>query len=192
MFGITSRPLASPVSLRAVGRLVRVVSLVTALAACSPAYNWRSVTNAADGYSIELPAKPTVDERSVDIAGRPMTMRVQAAHAQGAVFAIGVIVLPGDDAQLRRTVTDYVRTSLARNLGVAAEGRAVQVPLAAGGNVEGMALELSGAAGAGHEHKTLRVWIVARGNHVYEATLVAGQQPPQEQVDQFFQSFKLF
>ncbi|RKP49536.1 hypothetical protein D7S89_10795 [Trinickia fusca] len=178
--------------MRGVGRFARVVSLAAALAACSPAYNWRTVTNAADGYSIDLPAKPTVDERPVDIAGRPMTMKVQAAHAQGAVFAVGVIVLPGDDAQLRRTVADYVRTSLARNLGVAAEGRAVQVPLAAGGNVEGVALELSGAAGAGHEHKTLRAWIVARGNHVYEATLVAGEQPAQEQVDQFFQSFKLF
>lgn len=162
------------------------------LAACSPAYDWRTVTDSADGYAIDLPAKPTVDERPIDIAGTPMRMRMRIADAQEAVFAVGTIALPSDDPQLQRAVLDYLRAGLARNVGAPADARAAQVPLAAGGQVTGLEIDVSGKAGAEHERKTIHARLVARGRHVYQATIVAGREPPQEQVDQFFQSFKLF
>lgn len=148
--------------------------------------------NNADGYTIDLSAKPTLDERQIEIDGTPMKMRMQAAHAEGAVFAVGTVTLPSDDARLRQTVLDYLRTGLARNLGAAPDARATQVPLAAGGAVPGLEMSVSGAAGAQHEHRTIEVRLVARGNHVYQATIVADKAQPQEQIDQFFESFKLY
>ncbi|TKC89820.1 hypothetical protein FAZ69_11530 [Trinickia terrae] len=169
-----------------------VAVLGCTLAACSPDYDWRTVTNNADGYTIDLPAKPMSDERDVDIGGRPMKMKMQSAHAEGAVFAVGTVILPDDDPQLRQSVLDYLRTGLARNLGAAPDARATQVPLAAGGDVPGVEMSVSGDAGEKREHKTIEVRLVARGRHVYQATIIADKALPQEQVDQFFQSFKLY
>jgi hypothetical protein len=162
------------------------------LAACSPTYDWRTVTDNADGYAIDLPAKPTEDERPVDIAGTPMPMHMRAAHVAGAVFAVGAIVLPNDDPQLQKTVLDYLRTGLARNVGATPDARTVHVPLATGGELPALEIAVSGAAGAEHRHKVLHAWIVARGRHVYQAAIAADLEPPHEQTDQFFSSFKVF
>jgi hypothetical protein len=162
------------------------------LAGCSPAYNWRTVNDNVAGYAIDLPAKPTLDERALDIAGTPMRMRVRAANAQEAVFAVGTIALPSDDPQLQRAVLDFLRAGLARNVGASADARATEIPLAAGGQVPGLEIDVSGNAGAGREHRTIHALLVARGKHVYQAAIIAGREPPREQVDQFFQSFKLF
>ncbi|QCP51610.1 hypothetical protein FAZ95_02095 [Trinickia violacea] len=163
-----------------------------ALTACSPDYDWRTIMNSADGYTIDLPAKPLNDERDVDIGGARMKMKMQSAHAEGVVFAVGTVILPSDDPQLRQAVLDYLRTGLARNLGAAPEARTTQVPLAAGGMVPGLEMSVSGDAGEKREHRTIQVRLVARGKHVYQAAIIADKAPPQEQVDQFFQSFKLY
>jgi hypothetical protein len=159
---------------------------------CSPTYNWRTITDNTDGYTIDLPAKPTLDERPIDIAGSAMPMHMRAAHVRGAVFAVGTIVLPSDDPRLQRTVLDYLRTGLARNVGAVADARSVQVPLTGGGQVPALEIAVSGTAGAKHERKVIRAWLVARGSHVYQATIAADEPPLSEQSDPFFESFKVF
>jgi hypothetical protein len=181
-----------PAKLAVVRAALGAVVLGCALTACSPDYDWRTIMNNADGYMIDLPAKPMNDERDVDIGGARMKMKMQSAHTEGAVFAVGTVILPSDDPQLRQTVLDYLRTGLARNLGATPEARATQVPLAAGGVVPGLEMSVSGDAGEKREHRTIQVRLVARGKHVYQATIIADKTPPQEQVDQFFQSFKLY
>ncbi|RDU99946.1 hypothetical protein [Trinickia dinghuensis] len=164
---------------------------VTLAAACSPAYNWRTVTDAAEGYAIDLPAKPFADERQVDIAGNALPMHVRAAHTQGAVFSIAVIDLPRDDDQLRQAVAGALRGALARNVSAAPAEHAVQVPVAAGAAAPGVDVVATGAAGEVHEQRTIHAWIAARGRHVYQAAVIAAHMPPQEQSDQFFGSLKL-
>jgi hypothetical protein len=117
---------------------------------------------------------------------------MRAAHVAGAVFAVGTIDLPSDDPQLQRTVLDYLRTGLARNLGTAALERPIEVPLAAGGQVPALEIAVSGNAGAQSEHKVIHAWLVARGKHVYQAAIAADEALPHEQSDQFFESFKVF
>lgn len=174
-------------------RLAAGAALTAAvLAGCSPTYDWRTITDNSDGYAIDLPAKPTEDDRAIEIAGQSLPMHMRAAHLKGAVFAVGTIVLPSDDPQLQRTVLDYLRTGLARNLGVPPNARAIGVPLAAGGQVPALEIALSGTAGDEHEHKMLHAWLVARGKHVYQAVIAADRAPPPEQSDQFFGSFKVF
>lgn len=175
-------------------RLAAIVFVLAALAmaGCSPAYDWRTVTDSENGYAIDLPAKPLADERPIDIAGTTMRMHVRSAHAAAAVFAVGTVAMPSDDPQVQRTVLDYMRDGLARNVGAKPDTRAVDMPLAGGGRVPALELDVSGPAGATGRHKMIHAWLVARGRHVYQVTIVAGEAPPKEQSDQFFQSFKLF
>ena len=164
---------------------------VTFASACSPAYNWRAVTDAAEGYSVDLPAKPTEDERLVAIAGQTMPMHVRAAETQHAVFAIAVVDLPRDDAQLGQAVADELRHALARNVSASPVEHAVQVPVSTGAAVLGFVIVATGSAGEAREQRTIHAWIAVRGRHVYQAAIIAAQAPPQEQSEQFFGSPKL-
>jgi hypothetical protein len=85
------------------------------LSACSPTFDWRTIMNNDNGYTVDFPAKPGNDERQIDIDGRPMTMAMQTAEAGHAVFAVGTVNLPGDDQQTQRAALDFLRTGLARH-----------------------------------------------------------------------------
>lgn len=163
-----------------------------ALLACTPAYDWRTVMNNDDGYEVTLPAKPRSEERKIEIAGQPMTMRMQTAEAGDAVFAVGTVVLPSADPALQRATLDFLQQGLARNVSAQPAARAAQIDLAAGGRVLGSEIEVNGASGEKRESRTIHARFVARGTHVYQVAIVSDKAPPQEQADQFFTSFKLF
>jgi hypothetical protein len=175
-----------------VRRLVGVLTLGAALAGCSPTYDWRTIMNNDNGYTVDLPAKPSNDARQIEVGGTPMQMAMQTAEAGKAVFAVGTLMLPSDDPQMQRTALDFLRTGLARNVSARPDAHAVQIPLAAGGQVPGLEMTLSGKAGEQHETRTIYARFVAHGRHVYQAAIIASQPLPQEQVDQFFQSFQLY
>ncbi|WP_425485193.1 hypothetical protein [Burkholderia guangdongensis] len=187
-------PTAFPHSLRPLFRSLRHFAAVScacaALTACSPHYDWRTLHSDA-GYTIDLPAKPTVDERTLVIAGVPMKMRMQAAHLSDAVFAVGTVMLPDDRDETRRAALDYLREGLSRNLGGAAQITSVAVPLASGGAVDALELRVAGAAGQDHARKTIVARILARGRHAYQVVAIADAPLPPEQLDQFFGSLKL-
>ena len=170
------------------------LAVCTVLAGCSPTYDWRTVSDSTNGYAVDLPAKPTLDERTVEIDGKPLSMRMRIAEAGDAVFAVGTVTLPTADAAAQQHVLDYLRAGLARNVGASATVQSVTIPVATGGSVPGLSLDVSGMArtDAGAEHRTIRARILARGAHIYEVTVVARGDLPPEQLDQFFGSFKLF
>ncbi|MBN3755752.1 hypothetical protein G3N95_22605 [Paraburkholderia sp. Tr-20389] len=169
-----------------------VLSAGWLLAACSPTYDWRTIMNNDNGYTIDLPAKPTTDQRQIDIGGTPMNMSMQIAEAGDAVFAVGTVMLPSDDPQMQRTALDFLRSGLAHNLGSAPNAHVTAIPLAAGGQVEGLEMTFSGKAGPKQETRTMHARLVAKGRHVYQAAVIASKEPPPEQVEQFFTSFKLY
>ncbi|HEY1998801.1 hypothetical protein [Paraburkholderia sp.] len=175
-----------------VRRLVGVLTLGAALAGCSPTYDWRTIMNNDNGYTVDLPAKPSNDARQIEVGGTPMQMAMQTAEAGKAVFAVGTLMLPSDDPQMQRTALDFLRTGLARNVSARPDAHAVQIPLAAGGQVPGLEMTLNGKAGEQQETRTIYARFVAHGRHVYQAAIIASQPLPQEQVDQFFQSFQLY
>jgi len=162
------------------------------LAACSPTYDWRTIMNNDNGYTVDLPAKPTTDQREINIGGTPMNMSMQIAEADHAVFAVGTVMLPSDDPQVQRTALDYLRSGLAHNLGSEPDSHITEIPLAAGGQVQGMEMTFSGQAGPKHETRIMHARLVAKGRHVYQAAVIASKEPPAEQVEQFFGSFKLY
>lgn len=172
--------------------LVCVLTLGAALAACSPTYDWRTIMNNDNGYTVDLPSKPSDDARQIEVGGTSMKMAMQTAEAGTAVFAVGTLMLPSDDPQTQRAALDFLRTGLARNVSAAPDARPVQIPLAAGGQVPGLEMKLSGKVGEDKESRTVYARLVAHGRHVYQAAIIASQPLPQEQVDQFFQSFQLY
>lgn len=179
--------------LRAVlGQMTCVLALSAVLGACSPTFDWRTVMNNDNGYTVDLPAKPGNDQRAVQIDGTPMQMAMQTAEAGDAVFAVGTVMLPNDSEAMQRAALDFLRTGLARNVGAAPDAHAVQIALAAGGQVPGLEMKLSGAAGSQHEARTVYARLVAHGRHVYQAAIIASGPIQQEQVDQFFSSFQLY
>lgn len=175
-----------------VGTAAAALALGVALSACSPTFDWRTVMNNDNGYTVDFPAKPGNDQRAVQIDGTPMQMAMQTAEAGNAVFAVGTVMLPDDSDATQRAALDFLRAGLARNVGAAPDAHAVQIPLAAGGKTPGLEMTVSGAAGAKHESRTVYARLVARGRHVYQAAIIADQPLPQEQVDQFFSSFQLY
>lgn len=181
MFRMTARP----------GVMLFLLAAL-ALTACSPAYDWRTITDNTNGYAIDLPAKPLIDERPIDIAGTRMRMHVRAARAANAMFAVGTVAMPSNAPQLQRTVLGAMRDALARNVGAKPGARSIEVPLADGSHVPALELDVSGPVGATGKRKTIHAWLIARGNHVYQASIIADDAPPKEQTDQFFHSFKVF
>lgn len=144
------------------------------------------------GYTVDFPAKPGNDQRAVQVGGTPMQMAMQTAEAGNAVFAVGTVMLPDDAEATQRAALEFLRAGLARNVGAAPDAHAVQIPLAAGGQVLGLEMKVSGEAGAQHEMRTVYARLVARGRHVYQAAIIASGPLPQEQVEQFFSSFQLY
>jgi hypothetical protein len=193
-------PLSLPSYLRSslpsyVSTLVAQVAgaaLLASLIACSPTYDWRTVSNTASGYSVDLPAKPGSDERRIDVDGTPMRMRMQTAEVSGAVFVVGTLDLPDARPATQQKALTFLRAGLARNVGAPPEGHAVAVPVAAGGSVEGVDMELAGKAGTKSESRTIHARLVVKGARAYQLAIVGREQPAPEQVDQFFQSFKLY
>jgi hypothetical protein len=166
--------------------------LGAALSACSPTFDWRTVMNNDNGYTVDFPAKPGNDQRPVQIGGTAMPMAMQTAEAGNAVFAIGTVMLPDDQEATQRAALAFLRDGLARNVGAAPDAHAVQIPLAAGGQVLGLEMKLSGEAGSQHEMRTVYARLAARGRHVYQAAIIADKPLQPEQVEQFFSSFKLY
>nr|WP_245841147.1 hypothetical protein [Paraburkholderia ribeironis] len=176
----------------AAGTAACALALGVALGACSPTFDWRIVMNNDRGYTVDFPAKPGNDQRAVQVGGTPMQMAMQTAEAGNAVFAVGTVMLPDDAEATQRAALEFLRAGLARNVGAAPDAHAVQIPLAAGGQVLGLEMNVSGEAGSQHEKRTVYARLVARGRHVYQAAIIASGPLPQEQVEQFFSSFQLY
>ncbi|WP_342802397.1 hypothetical protein [Paraburkholderia panacisoli] len=190
-----TRPAGSPGASSGLPRgraVLGTLALGVALSACSPTFDWRTIMNNDNGYTVDFPAKPGNDQRAVQIDGAPMQMAMQTAEAGNAVFAVGTVMLPDDHEVTQRAALDFLRDGLARNVGAAPDAHAVQIPLAAGGKVPGLEMKLSGEAGSQHEMRTVYARLAARGRHVYQAAIIASKPLPQEQVDQFFSSFQLY
>lgn len=67
--------------------------LAAALAACSPAFEWRNVPLPVLGLQASLPCKPERAERSVEMAGSDLLVVMQTCSASGATFAVACATL---------------------------------------------------------------------------------------------------
>ncbi len=184
-------PLASERRRRPVALAVATTLL---LGACTPSFDWRNVVNQDQGYAVNFPAKPGLDQRTVKIAGLSLPMAMQSARVGDTSFAVGVVTLPAEDPGLRAAVLAALEHGLAHNIHVAPASHPVQIDAGnPGQHVAGSEFVASGTvADAHHEHRAMHARFAVRGTKVYEAVIVAPLEPASEQVDQFFGSLRLF
>jgi hypothetical protein len=164
-----------------------------ALNACTPSFDWRTVVNQEGGYEVMFPGKPGLDQRSVRMAGTELSMQIQSARVGDVSFAVGVVTLPADDPALRATVLAALEEGLAHNIGATPATQAVAIETGdPAQRLAGAEFVASGTVpDAHHTHRVMHARFVARGTHVYEAVVVAPKEPPVEQVDPFFGSWRL-
>jgi hypothetical protein len=178
-------------------RTMRYYSLVAAilapiallaLNACSPAMNWRVISNSDSGYSATFPDKPVVASRDLNLAGLKVPLTLQAAVVEGAYFAVGVVELKGDLAPKGKELNDALIQALANNVKVE-KAQVEQKPWAGLPAVDwvsanGTLPDGSKARAVGrffqHQNKLYEVILVGPDHKVDSAT-----------VTQFFTGFKL-
>lgn len=107
-------------------RHVSVLTLVAALAACSPALNWREV--ALDDLVVLLPCKPDQATRTVQLGavnGEPLntSMKMSGCEAGGALYAVSHVHV-ADVTQAAPTQAAWRLTTLA-----SLQASAIQVSL---------------------------------------------------------------
>ncbi|QIN60276.1 hypothetical protein SBC1_02510 [Caballeronia sp. SBC1] len=180
--------------LRSAASTTTLLFTAAALLACTPAYDWRTIQNNDDAYEVTFPAKPRSDARDIDVAGKPMHMKMQTAEAGDAVFAVGTVDLPDADPATQRAALDFLQQGLARNLNAAPAAHPVDIEVAAGGHLAGAEITVSGTSANGQKSETrqIRARFIAKGTHAYQVAIVSTKMPPPDQIDQFFSSFKLF
>jgi len=180
-----------------------LAALLLALAGCSPRYDWRTIVSNDGQYAAMYPDKPTSAARDVAIAGRKLPMRMEAARIDNTLFAVGVVTLPGDDAELRREALASMQAGLVANLGAhpdsPARSRPVTVMSAAQPPValDGVEVSVAGVSPQDKSPRRLTARLVASGARVYQAVVVeagdaARDARQAEQVDQFLTGFHPF
>lgn len=90
-----------------------VCALVTAITACSPALNWRTVLMEEAGLQALLPCKPDRASRNVEIAGRTVALHMLGCDADGATFAVSHLAWP-DPASAPQALAQWQAAVLAR------------------------------------------------------------------------------
>jgi hypothetical protein len=164
-----------------------VVAGGLALAACSPALNWREVRLDPSALVAMLPCKPDQGTRAVSLAGQKLSMHMMGCEADSATFAVSYVDLP--DATQAAAVQAQWQMAMLGNMR-ATQNR--QSPL----NIKGVVgasgalqLQAQGTQPDGRAVMAQGVWFV-RGAQVFHAVMYAAKLNP-EAADAFFTGFRL-
>ena len=88
--------------------------LMTWLASCDPALNWREVRSNDAGYTALFPAKPTSFERAVNLDGLQVMMNMTAAEADGVSFAVATAIIEDEGQRAKALIA--MQTAMLRNI----------------------------------------------------------------------------
>lgn len=158
-----------------------------ALAACSPAQDWRELRPEDSGAVAMFPCRPTSHARRVPLAGQEVMLTLHACTAGDDVtYALAVAEI-GDPARVSAAL-DALRNAAAGNVGA---GASSPLPLAVAG-----ATPYAGSGRIAHQGRRgdgqavqLQVAVFAKGTRAYQATVV-GAAPAAEAADTFFAGLK--
>ena len=179
-----------------------VAATLSALAGCSPDFDWRELPAPGGEYRVQLPGRPAVMTRPIHLEGIPVEMTMQGARVGETSFTVAVVPLPGSGAAGSSAavvgpdrVVAAMRAQMLRNIGAAPEtpAREVEVDLidADGRRVGRLAMQAVAADGVGRHAGT---HLEARFGHWQGRALqavVAGPPVAAAEVEQFFGSLRL-
>ncbi len=159
--------------------------LVLALAACSPALNWREVQGGDAPYVVLLPAKPSSFARPVDLGGIKVEMHMTAAEVDDVNFAVASAKI-ADPAQ-RPAALAAMQAAMLRNIG---SDKHTEKAVMLKGGVP--ATEVVASGKTGNTPLVLHARFVIHGDRVYQAiALGPAARLSEETADTFLSSFIL-
>lgn len=170
---------------------VALLMLVWLAVACSPALNWRRVPVAgAGGFALDLPCRPDIHQRQVDIPGLgapPVAMTLLTCRSDGVQWSLSHFDAGTVGRQAR--APDLLRQAQWANVSVGMPAQAGRrdlgmpvVPGAtphAGARHEWLSGQRPTGTGGpdGRETVQMHVWVFVHGLHVFQATAAAPVLP---------------
>ena len=165
--------------------------MVLALAACSPAFNWRQVRLDNTSLSFLLPCKPDKAEKVVPLGGQPTTLTMMGCDAGDATFAVAVADLgsPQDAVNAASLLARWQQLTLDNmQADPATLARlSLKIPGAAG-EPPAMRVQAQGRRADGSA-VTGQAAYFAQGTQVFQVVMYAAK-PSLEAADTFFSSLK--
>lgn len=164
------------------------VAAVLAMAACSPALNWRDVRPEGTRLSLLLPCKPDKAQKVVPLGGQPTTLSMLGCDAGGATFAVAFADV-GDAAKAAPVLALWKDLTLANMKAAPGTGR--QLPLTISGASAGVPtthLLAQGQRGDGTAVSGQAAYF-AQGSQVFQVVMYAPHIAP-DVAETFFSSLK--
>ena len=164
-----------------------------ALAACSPALNWRSVTLSDAGLALTLPCKPEYASRPVDLGTGAVPLAMVGCEADGATFAVSHMPL----AEAAQAGAMLARWQAAVQAGMRASQPAAPVafvPTRALAVPQSVRLQAQGQAPGGSAVTVDAVWFARLEGgqaRLYHAAVYAPRRTTATTADTFFASLAL-
>jgi hypothetical protein len=95
---------------------------VLALAACSPALDWRTLNIPGGDFSVLMPGRTEPETRSVELDGHTLTLHLHSVHIEGSAWGVAWAELPeGLSAPARTRVREAALAGWGRIAGQAIE-----------------------------------------------------------------------
>ncbi len=168
--------------------ILGAVVVLGALAACSPAFNWRDVRPDETALSLLLPCKPDIAQQTVPMGGRPTTLTLLGCDAGGATFAVAVADVTTAFA-LAGVLGQWQAVTLA---GIKAPADTTAVPFnVPGARLSPPAVRVSalGRRGDGSAVRSQALYF-AHGTQVFQVVMLSSQPAPEAE-EIFFSNVRL-
>lgn len=168
-------------------RTPMALSLLLALGACSPTFDWRE-SRPDPALLIHFPCRPKSLTRDVQMAGQAAAMQLTSCSAGGLTFGLGRI--DAGDASRVEPLMQATRDALTANLSAAsAEATGSADVKGAAVHPQSQRFRVEGVTPDGARLRAHAV-VFAHEGVVYQATVV-GAAPASEIVETFFDSIRL-
>ena len=156
------------------------------LVACSPAYDWREVTDQGAGYTATFPDKPVKATRSMVIAGETVELTLHSARVDDGFFAVGTI--PLKDEQLAKVPEIMVALQAAMQNNIGVTGQTPKIVSAQ--NVSWQEIVAEGTINNG-KPAVLQARFVQKGKQIVEVIAMGeSARLPADVRDQWFSGFR--
>ena len=174
------------VPLRGLLCLLWTAPALLAMAACSPALDWRDVRPEAAGIQLQFPCKPSGQSRDLSLAGKRVNLALHACAAGGLTWGLAVADV-GDPALVGAALAE-LSASAAANLGAAA---GENQPLRVNGATPNDAAGRQRLTGKLPDGKTvqMQVAVFTRGTLVYQASAL-GELVADDAAQTFFDAIR--
>ena len=159
-----------------------VAPVLAALAACSPALDWREVRVDEAALRAQFPCRPERRVREVSIQGTPLRMEMVTCTADGTTYAASHFAV--SDPGAVTAAMDAVKAASVANLGDPAPKASAFRLAGMTPNPSAARLDLTGRRPDG-EAVDLHAAFFSRGLRIYQLS-VLGKAPPPQAIDTFF------